>query len=93
MAVDKVMLRKAICDGAFGNVVNGAPQGQPPMARAVVTPEVLAAVAGMTDDIINATLTLYVSNKNAQLDKQIAAETKRLADLQAQKIAPVVETK
>jgi len=79
--VNKTLLRQAICDGAFSPVAVNQ-QGQP--IKIPVTPEILASVASLSEDVINATLTVYVANKTKALNAQLLRANANAASIQAQ---------
>jgi hypothetical protein len=76
--INKDILRQAIANGAFGPT---DPFG---------LPNVLDAVAAMTDDEINVVLSAYIENKKTELGNQITMAQERLAALQ-QQLAAVTE--
>ena len=81
MAINKDLLRQAICDGAFTGTQQNQ-QGQ--MQRLPVTPAVLAQIAGMNDEQIQAVLDAYVANKKLALAQQKDNLTKQVASITAQ---------
>lgn len=81
MAVNKDLLRQAICDGAFSPVAVN-PQGQP--IKAPVTAALLSQVSLLSEEVINATLTLYVANKIKSLNSQLIKVNATAASIQAQ---------
>ena len=81
MAIDKNILRQAICDGAFNTVVQNS-NGQ--VQRTPLTASVLATVASMTDDQIQPILDLYVASKRVQLNNEAALLNAKLSNINSQ---------
>ena len=82
MAIDKDLLRVALCEGVFKFPSKSENVESLNVFR--ITPEILSSVAALSDEEIQAKLDTYVADKTDRFTKAISSAKEYIADLQGQ---------